>query len=66
MRSTPHPSGASEPRRAPSAASGGPYVVIAIVVQNATVRRSVQTLQALFERYGTLVRFDPGSGMLDA
>jgi 3-methyladenine DNA glycosylase/8-oxoguanine DNA glycosylase len=34
------------------------YLVIAIVLQNATVRRSVQMLQALFERYGTLVRFD--------
>jgi len=34
------------------------YLVIAIVLQNATVRRSVQMLQALFEGYGTLVRFD--------
>ena len=34
------------------------YLVIAIVLQNATVRRSVQMLQALFERYGSLVRFD--------
>jgi 3-methyladenine DNA glycosylase/8-oxoguanine DNA glycosylase len=34
------------------------YLVIAIVLQNATVRRSVQMLQALFERYGTLLRFD--------
>jgi 3-methyladenine DNA glycosylase/8-oxoguanine DNA glycosylase len=34
------------------------YLVIAIVLQNATVRRSVQMLQALFGRYGTLVRFD--------
>jgi 3-methyladenine DNA glycosylase/8-oxoguanine DNA glycosylase len=34
------------------------YLVIAIVLQNATVRRSVQMLQALFERYGTLVQFD--------
>lgn len=34
------------------------YLVIAIVLQNATVRRSVQMLQALFERYGTRVRFD--------
>lgn len=32
--------------------------MIAIVLQNAAVRRSVQMLQALFERYGTLVRFD--------
>lgn len=34
------------------------YLVIAIVLQNATVRRSVRMLQALFERYGTLLRFD--------
>jgi 3-methyladenine DNA glycosylase/8-oxoguanine DNA glycosylase len=34
------------------------YLVIAIVLQNATVRRSVQMLQALFDRYGTLLRFD--------
>jgi 3-methyladenine DNA glycosylase/8-oxoguanine DNA glycosylase len=34
------------------------YLVIAIVLQNATVRRSVQMLQALLERYGTLLRFD--------
>jgi 3-methyladenine DNA glycosylase/8-oxoguanine DNA glycosylase len=33
-------------------------LVIAIVLQNATVRRSVQMLQALFEHYGTLLRFD--------
>lgn len=34
------------------------YLVIAIVLQNATVRRSVQMLQALFEHYGTLLHFD--------
>jgi len=34
------------------------YIVIAIVLQNATVRRSVQMLQALFERYGTQLQFD--------
>jgi 3-methyladenine DNA glycosylase/8-oxoguanine DNA glycosylase len=34
------------------------YLVIAVVLQNATVRRSVQMLQALLERYGTPVRFD--------
>ena len=34
------------------------YLVIAIVLQNATVRRSVQMLRALFERYGTLLHFD--------
>jgi 3-methyladenine DNA glycosylase/8-oxoguanine DNA glycosylase len=34
------------------------YLVIAIVLQNATVRRSVQMLDALFERYGSTLRFD--------
>jgi len=34
------------------------YLVIAIVLQNATVRRSVNMLQALFERYGTLLTYD--------
>jgi len=34
------------------------YLIIAIVLQNATVRRSVQMMQALFERYGTLLAFD--------
>jgi DNA-3-methyladenine glycosylase II len=34
------------------------YLVIAIVLQNATVRRSVQMLQALFERFGTRAQFD--------
>lgn len=34
------------------------YLVIAIVLQNATVRRSVQMLQALFQRYGTRLDFD--------
>jgi 3-methyladenine DNA glycosylase/8-oxoguanine DNA glycosylase len=34
------------------------YLVIAIVLQNATVRRSAQMLRALFERYGTLLNFD--------
>jgi DNA-3-methyladenine glycosylase II len=34
------------------------YLVIAIVLQNATVRRSVQMLQALLERYGAQLRFD--------
>jgi 3-methyladenine DNA glycosylase/8-oxoguanine DNA glycosylase len=34
------------------------YLVIAIVLQNATVRRSVQMLQALFQRYGTRLQFD--------
>ena len=34
------------------------YLVIAIVLQNATVRRSVAMLQALFEQYGTLLAYD--------
>jgi 3-methyladenine DNA glycosylase/8-oxoguanine DNA glycosylase len=34
------------------------YLIIAIVLQNATVRRSVRMMQALFERYGTLLAYD--------
>jgi 3-methyladenine DNA glycosylase/8-oxoguanine DNA glycosylase len=34
------------------------YLVIAIVLQNATVRRTVQMMQALPERYGTLLSYD--------
>jgi 3-methyladenine DNA glycosylase/8-oxoguanine DNA glycosylase len=34
------------------------YLIIAIVLQNAPVRRSVSMLQALFERYGTLLCYD--------
>jgi 3-methyladenine DNA glycosylase/8-oxoguanine DNA glycosylase len=34
------------------------YLMIAIVLQNATVRRSVQMMQALHERYGTPVAYD--------
>jgi len=34
------------------------YLIIAIVLQNATVRRSVQMMQALFEHYGTLLDYD--------
>lgn len=34
------------------------YLIIAIVLQNATVRRSVSMMQALFENYGTLLEFD--------
>ena len=33
------------------------YLIIDIVLQNATVRRSVYMLQALFENYGTLLEF---------
>ena len=34
------------------------YLIIAIVLQNATVRRSVNMLHALFERYGRLLAYD--------
>ena len=44
--------------RVSSAYSLYEYLVVAIVLQNATVRRSVQMFQSLFERYGTRVRFD--------
>ena len=34
------------------------YLVIAIVLQNATVKRTVYMMQTLFENYGTLLEFD--------
>ncbi len=34
------------------------YIIIGIVLQNATVRRSIQMLQTLFEKYGTALEFD--------
>jgi len=34
------------------------YLVVAIVLQNATVRRSVNMMQAMFEKYGTLLSYD--------
>lgn len=34
------------------------YLIIAIVLQNATVRRSVNMMQTLFESYGTLLSYD--------
>lgn len=34
------------------------YLIIAIVLQNATIRRSVNMMQALFESYGTLLSYD--------
>lgn len=34
------------------------YLIIAIVLQNATVRRTVTMMQILFENYGTLVSYD--------
>lgn len=34
------------------------YLIIGIVLQNATVKRSVQMFQALLENYGTLLEYD--------
>ncbi|MFH0948949.1 MAG: hypothetical protein V1802_00500 [Candidatus Aenigmatarchaeota archaeon] len=34
------------------------YLIIAIVLQNATVKRSVYMMQTLFENYGRLLKFD--------
>jgi DNA-3-methyladenine glycosylase II len=34
------------------------YLIIAIILQNATVRRSVQMMRALLENYGTLLSYD--------
>jgi 3-methyladenine DNA glycosylase/8-oxoguanine DNA glycosylase len=34
------------------------YLIITILLQNATVRRSVNMMQALFEKYGTLLVYD--------
>lgn len=34
------------------------FLIIAIVLQNATVRRSVNMMQALFEKYGTLLSYN--------
>jgi len=34
------------------------YLIITIVLQNATVRRSVDMMRNLFEKYGTLVSYD--------
>jgi 3-methyladenine DNA glycosylase/8-oxoguanine DNA glycosylase len=44
--------------RVSSAYSVYEFLVITIVLQNVTVRRSTQMLRALLERYGTQVRFD--------
>ena len=38
------------------------YLIVAIVLQNATVRRSVNMMQALFEAYGMLLAYD-GKGL---
>lgn len=34
------------------------YLIIGIVLQNASVRRSIQMFKALLEKYGTLLEFD--------
>lgn len=34
------------------------YLIIGIVLQNCTVARSVKMMQVLFERYGTLLKYD--------
>ena len=34
------------------------YLIVAIVLQNAVIRRSMQMMQALFEAYGTLLAYD--------
>ena len=44
--------------RPPNCSSLYEYLIIAIVLQNATVRRSVNMMQALFENYGTLLSYD--------
>lgn len=34
------------------------YLIVGVVLQNATVKRSIQMLQALFENYGTALEYD--------
>jgi 3-methyladenine DNA glycosylase/8-oxoguanine DNA glycosylase len=34
------------------------YLIVAIVLQNAVIRRSIHMMQALFEAYGTLLAYD--------
>lgn len=34
------------------------YLIIAIILQNTVIRRSMQMIQVLFEQYGTLLHFD--------
>ena len=41
-----------------SAGSLYEYLIIAIMLQNCTVRRSVNMMQALYEKYGTLLKYD--------
>lgn len=49
------------------------YLVIGLMLQNCTVRRSIQMMQVLFEKYGTLLDFDnrqlwcfwPPGGLVD-
>ena len=41
-----------------SAGSLYEYLIIAIMLQNCTVRRSVNMMQALYEKYGAVLKFD--------
>jgi 3-methyladenine DNA glycosylase/8-oxoguanine DNA glycosylase len=41
-----------------SAGSLYEYLIIAIMLQNCTVRRSVKMMQALYEKYGTALKYD--------
>jgi 3-methyladenine DNA glycosylase/8-oxoguanine DNA glycosylase len=41
-----------------SASSLYEYLIIAIMLQNCTVRRSVKMMQVLYEKYGTLLKYD--------
>jgi 3-methyladenine DNA glycosylase/8-oxoguanine DNA glycosylase len=34
------------------------YLIIGVMLQNCTVRRSIQMMEALFKKYGTLLEFD--------
>jgi len=34
------------------------YLIIGLILQNCTVKRSIQMMQVLFEKYGTLLEFD--------
>lgn len=42
------------------------YLLIAIVLQNATVRRSVQMMQALLETYGTPLSYWAARGAMSS
>ena len=49
----------------PSPGSLYEYLIVAIVLQNAVIRRSIQMMQTLFEAYGTAARLRrPGAVLL--